>query len=180
MNQINNAVGYTGKVNIRLSTSKQPIAQLNNAGFKPLWDALSMAIVGYDISNRRPQYFMVGKKVPSGNGLVYQDCLLSKIPFLGAVWGDVVEMSETSTSARFTATVASIDRAIKITSGETAVLRMYDVSGNLLAEVEDQDEKIAKSHNGMITGVDAIYEWIMTFKNVTASSTPSQSESEGT
>lgn len=175
MNQLNNAIGYSGKVNIKMSTSNKPIAQLNNAGFKPLWDALSMAIIGYDISNKRPQYFMVGKKVNVGSETLYQDCLLSKIPFLGAVWGDVVEQSQNSTSARFTATVTSLDRKIRISSGETAVLRMYDMSGNLLAEVEDQEQKIANSHNGMITGVDAIYEWIMTFKNVTA-----QPESEGT
>lgn len=167
MNKINNSVGYEGEVSVRLSNSKDVPIHLHNAGFKPLWNALAKAMAGYDITSEVPTYFSVYSRTESATGDDYQDCLYAHIPFVGTVWGDVVEKNEDSTSVRFTATVTKRDRRIKVPSGSVAVLRMFSRSGELLAQVEDTiDKVIAKSHNSMITGVDAIYEWKMTFKNV--------------
>ena len=171
MNQINNAIGYQGTVSAKLKNSV-PV-HFHNAGHKALWDSLAMAIAGYDISNRRPRYFMVLSKTLGSEGFYYEDCLISKVPFVGAIWGNPVEVSDDSTSVRFTATVTYKDRrkTIDTSRNSVAVLRMYDVNGNLLAEVEDNiNNDIASIHNSMITGVDAIYEWKMTFKNVSVNS----------
>lgn len=168
MNKINNSVGYQGEVAVKLSNSKDIPIYLHNAGFKPLWNALAKAMAGYDITSEVPTYFSVYSRTGSPDtGYDYQDCLLSHIQFVGTVWGDIIEKKEESTSVRFTATVTKRDRRITVKPGEVAVLRMFSRSGEILAEVEDTiDKVIAKSHNSMITGVDAIYEWKMTFKNV--------------
>lgn len=170
MNKLNNSVGYQGEVAVRLSNSKDIPIHLHNAGFKPLWNALAKAMAGYPIADEVPTYFSVYKRTgsPDTGGYSYEDCLLKHIQFVGPVWGDAVEKKEESTSVRFTVTVTKRDRRITVDSNSVAVLRMFSRSGEVLAEVEDNiDKVIAKSHNSMITGVDAIYEWKMTFKNVT-------------
>ena len=171
MNNVTNGIGYSGEVSVHLTKSNSKTINIHNVGYKSLWDTLAMAVTGYDISSRIPAEFSICSRTGTSiDDYKYDDCLLSHVPFVGAVWGDVVEVKEDSTSARFTATVTKRDRRIKIPSNATAVLRMFDKSGNLLAEVEDTFNKdIAKSHNSMITGVDAIYEWKMIFKNVSAS-----------
>lgn len=172
MNNISNGIGYQGKVTVRLTKSDNNPIELHNVGYKALWDALAMAVTGYDVSSKVPSYFMVcSKKGSLTENDEPADCLLSRIPFVGSVWGNAVEISGDSTAARFTAVVTKRDRRITINGNDIAVLRMYNDEGELLAEVEDNFEKdIARSHNSMITGVDAIYEWKMIFKNVAAAS----------
>mgnify|MGYP003292341540 CR=1 FL=1 len=172
MTEIINSIGYSGEVTVRLSNSSECAGKLHNAGFKALWDLLAMSVAGYNVAEKAPKYFTIASRTGNGtddNPYRYQDCLLSQLPFLGTVWGDVVEQSESSTSARFTVTVTKNNRRLSIRDNETAVLQMFNRRGELLAEVEDNSKRdIARSHNSMITGVDAIYEWKMTFRNISS------------
>lgn len=170
-NIINN-IGYTGSVNVRLSTSNEVFAQLKNSGKKPLWNALAMAMAGYDISNNRPYSLMIGQK-NANDGSNYEDCLIRRIPFLGTVWGDPVDVDNESTSVRFTAIVSKSDKQIsRPKSGNILVLRMYSIAGTdddeFLAEIEDVNNVLKNSYSNIITGVDAIFEWILKFENKTS------------
>lgn len=167
MVNLSNGIGYSGYVNASLSDSEKIPIYLKNAGCKPLWDALAMAITGYDITNKKPHYLMVGKKRPGD--LDIQPCLYRKIPFQGKVYGDVVSNDPNSTTARFTATVTRNDRIQKINNnyGDIAYLIMYSLEGKVLATVKDNEQNtIATVHNSLITGVDAVYEWNLVFKNL--------------
>lgn len=162
MTKIINSIGYEGRVSAKLTMSPDEEVHLKNAGLKPLWDLIASVMCDDEIENRRPKYLMVAKKCNDGS---IKDCLLSRIKLSGALYGDQVEISDVSTSARFTATVTKADRMLIISAYETAILRMLSHDGSVLAEVEDIDGQLAKIHNGMITGVNATYEWIMTFTN---------------
>lgn len=167
MAKIFNSIGYEGTVVGKLTNSNEIGMCLHNAGLKPLWNLFAMAVCGYEVLNKRPRYLMISKKLKGPGGEeIYEDCLSSRIPFVGIVWGDAVEVSSNSTSARFTATVTKADRIRTIPVTETAVLRMSSLDEDeILAEVEDVDGQLAKMHNSMMTGVNATYEWIMTFTN---------------
>ena len=172
MTEIINSIGYSGEVSVRLTRSKSKEFRIHNLGYKALWDLLAMCVAGYNVSEKAPKYFTVCSRTGTGteeDPYKYQDCLLSQLPFIGTVWGDVVDQKSTSTSTRFTVTVTKNNRRLTVKDNETAVLRMFNKKGEVLAEVVDNtDRVIAKSHNSMITGVDAIYEWKMTFKNVSS------------
>lgn len=163
MTELVNSIGYSGTVTARLSTSNSKKHFLHNAGCKALWNLLAMTVTGHDVSNNGPHYFSVAKKLSSGK---IEECLLADIPFVGRVWGDTVSIDDNCTCARFTVTVTKNDRRLKINESETAILQMFNRRGELLAQVFDNEDKaIARTHNSMITGVDAIYEWLMVFTN---------------
>ena len=177
MVELGNGIGYSGKVIAKLTNSNNIPVHLKNSGKKALWDTLAAAITGYDISQDCPYAFMVAVAGTSTDNYERDFRLNRKIQFLGKVWGNIVSTDEYSTSARFTATVTVKDKLSGIGSGETAVLLMYAKSGKLLAVVEDNDERdIARVHNSMIRGVDAVYEWILTFKNVSTPSADAESD----
>ena len=170
MTEVINSIGYSGEVTVKLTRSDAHTYHIHNLGCKALWDLLAMTVAGYYVPDKVPKYFSIASR-PAGatDRSKDQDCLLSQLPFLGTVWGDVVEQDDLSTSTKFTVTVTKNNRRLTIKENEVAVLQMFNRKGELLAEVIDNDNKvIAKSHNSMITGVDAIYEWKMTFKNVTS------------
>ena len=165
MTELTNSIGYSGEVTVKLTNSKS--YHIHNLGHKALWNLLAMAVAGYDVSNNAPRYFMISSR--TGDGKPDKPCLLSQLPFLGTVWGDVVDNRPDRTSTRFTVTVTKNNRIWTIKDGEVAVLQMFNRKGELLAEVVDtEDRVIAKSHNSMISGVNAIYEWKMTFLNVSS------------
>lgn len=170
MTEIINSIGYSGEVTVKLTTSTPSTFRIHNLGHKALWNMLAMSVAGYNVSNRTPKYFTIASRTGTGtetDPYKYQDCLYTQLPFLGTVWGDAVEINKNSTSAKFTVTVTFTNRRLNIRDNEVAVLQMFNNQGELLAEVVDSDDKIiAKTHNSMITGVNAIYEWKMTFKNV--------------
>lgn len=168
MTEVNNLIGYSGEVTVRLGTSKNHSYKIHNLGYKALWDLLAMCVAGYDVTEKIPKYFAIARRPLNAQDRSRdEDCLLSQLPFLGTVWGDIVDNKSDSTSTRFTVTVSKNNRRLSITDDYIAVLQMFNRKGELLAEVLDNDNKyIAHSHNSMITGVDAIYEWKMTFKNV--------------
>ena len=168
MNEIGNGIGYFGEVTAKLTKNDNLFARIHNSGTKHLWDTLAMAVVGMDISEKIPFNFCIYKRKPIDDVRYDEEsCLFSKILFLGSVWGDVVETSDDRTVARFTASVTARDRLSTINPSEIAVLKMFNKDGELLAEIQDNiDRSIAAIHNSMITGVDAVYEWKMIFKNV--------------
>jgi hypothetical protein len=88
----------------------------------------------------------------------------SPLPIYGKVWGSVVAESDNSTSALFTASASYVNRK-QLATGKV-LLRLLTSSEEVLAEVEDVDGMLKDIHNAMVPGIDAIYEWQLTFKNV--------------
>ena len=172
MTEVINSIGYSGEVTVRLGKNAEKSYKVHNLGHKALWDLLAMCVAGYNTSDKTPKYFSIvsrPKSVDTNDRSKDQDCLLTQLPFLGTVWGDIIDTKPESTSARFTVVVTKNNRRLTIKDNEIAVLQMYNTRGELLAEVIDNfNRDIAKSHNSMITGVDAIYEWKMTFRNVSS------------
>ena len=86
---------------------------------------------------------------------------------------------ENSCSALFSATATSADKKSDATG--QVVLKLLTADDRVLAEVVDNNAGVLKGiHNAMIPGIDAMYEWQLTFRNATAVSqnppTPEQSE----
>ena len=157
---MNSSIGYRGGVRARLSVHNSNGRHFKNKGYKPLWNLLAKAITGNNFSTMCPASIGIYQK----DGDVYRSLTYSPIPIYGKVWGDVVEESATSTSALFTATATYADRKNDATGD--VVLRLLTASDEVLAEVDDIDGILRDIHNAMIPGIDAIYEWQLTFENM--------------
>jgi hypothetical protein len=81
------------------------------------------------------------------------------------VFGKVLgETSQLNTCALFTATVSYENRKNQAVDDEI-VLRLLTESDVALAEIVDTSGTLKDIHNAMVPGIDAIYEWQLTFTN---------------
>lgn len=160
--QLENFIGYSGRLTANMvvkGRSKQYC--LHNSGTKNLWNMLAKAVAGYTVESETPQYF----DIVDANGNSH---LRSPILFRGKVWGkDAVKIEDSnSSSVKLTATVTRSDKRIDtLADGENVRLRMYDLLGNVLAEIRDDDKKLFDLYNNISSGTDAIFEWVLTFSN---------------
>lgn len=159
---MNDSIGYSGSVRARLSVHNSNGYHFKNKGHKLLWDLIARAITGNEFQSATPKSIGIFQKEESS----YKSLTYFPIPIYGMVWGDVVEKDENSTSVLFTATASYADRKNDATG--PVVLRLLTADDRVLAEVEDIDGILQNIHNAMIPGIDAIYEWQLTFKNAEA------------
>lgn len=154
-------IGYSGGVTARLSVHNSNGYHFKNNGTKLLWNLLAMAVTGNDFSHMIPKSIGVyERKDGKDNSL-----LCSPVPIYGTVWGDVVSTDQTSTSALFSATATYTDMK-SLTQGGTVVLKLLTIDEKPLAEIEDVDGVLKNIHDTITPGIDAIYEWQLTFKNI--------------
>jgi hypothetical protein len=157
-----NTVGYSGSVTARLSVHNPNGYHFKNNGKKPLWELLSRAVTGKDCSVLTPKSIGIYQDDGEGN---YSMLTFTPLPIYGTVYGDVVgENSDNQASVLFTATASYADR--KNLANGNVVLRLMSADDTILAEVKDIDSTLKDIHNAMIPGIDAIYEWQLTFRNM--------------
>lgn len=155
------SIGYSGRVTVRLSVHNSNGYHFKNEGKKLLWNLLARAVTGNDVSAIQPKSIGIFQKVADGDDILLT---YTPIPIYGKVWGDVVSISEDSTSALFSATASYSDRK-QLATGKV-ILKLLTATDEVLAEVEDIDDMLKSIHNAMIPGIDAVYEWQLVFKNI--------------
>lgn len=163
MNRFENSISYRGEVTARLSVDSDPVIKtLKNAGLPELWKVLAMTMAGVNVSTKIPKYFNIVDR--SGN--TDRNKLYRKIVLSGIVYDS--DKSDTDNSiiswnTTFKAVVTKSDRSSTISN--KAVIQLCDSEGFALAEIEDSDGQLATIVNDICDGVDAIFEWKMTFSN---------------
>ena len=168
-------IEYSGGVTAKLSVHNSNGHHFKNNGQPLLWELLARAVTGNEIATISPKsigiYERIGENSDNDKSLTY-----APIPIYGKVYGDVVSNDPNSCSALFSATATSTDRKNEATG--QVVLKLLTADDRVLAEVKDNDAEVLKGiHNAMIPGIDAMYEWQLTFRNATVvSQNPPTSE----
>ncbi len=153
-------IEYSGGVTARLSIHNSNGYHFKNNGKELLWELLARSVTGNDISSIVPKSIGIYQK--DGNKEV--SLTYAPIPIYGKVYGDVVSKDENSCSALFSATATHANRKLPATGEVT--LKLLTASEDVLAEVKDDSNKTLQNiHNAMIPGIDALYEWKLTFRN---------------
>ena len=166
------AIEYSGGVTAKLSVHNSNGYHFKNNGRELLWELLARAVTGNKIESIIPKSIGIYQKEDND----YISLTYSPIPIYGKVWGDVVSRDANSCSARFSATSIYTNKKKEASDTGKVVLRLLTEAEEVLAEVEDDSTETLKNiHNSVMPGIDALYEWQLTFRNASNNMT-TQSE----
>lgn len=163
--QVCNNTGYAGELTIKLNSNNNTVLyRVMNEGHKPLWNAIARVFAGDDVKKYIPKYILVVEQEGSN------PVMAGPVPINGAVWGDLVEKSDTSTSVLYKATVTAADKIRSCTDDERLTIQLLNSDSstdsqrkNVMASITHED--IGKAWNTLKPGVDIILEWKLTFSN---------------
>lgn len=157
--QVCNNIGYTGELTIKLNSNNNTVLyRVMNEGHKPLWNAIARMFAGEDVKIYLPKYIFV---VEPGNTI-----MAAPIPINGAVWGDLVEKSDTDTSVLYKATITAADKIANRTDNAHLTIQLLNSDSsinNVMASITHGD--IGEAWDTLKPGVDIILEWKLTFSN---------------
>jgi hypothetical protein len=100
-----------------------------------------------------------------------ESLLYNPLPIYGKTYGDSVSSGSDSLSNALLSATATYENRKKAADEDTnhiVIVRLLSKKGDTLAEIVDSGGKLKSMHNALAPGVDAIYEWILTFKNLEA------------
>lgn len=163
MSKITNSIGYSGRVTISLTPVKgKPVNKYKNMGLQPLFDLITKFLSGDNSAKRGiPAYLDVHNGTNS--------LLIRPVPLVGVVWGEATGVvAENSSSISMSAVVTVSDKAEKGIVTKDVLFRLIDVDGKVLAEIQGKD--LSDLYNSVVTGVDMLVEWVLTFSNSSSGS----------
>ena len=158
MSKVTNSIGYSGAVAISLTPVKgKPVNKYKNMGLQPLFDLITKFLSGDDSAKRGiPAYLDIHSGISS--------LLIRPVPLVGTVWGAASGVvAENSSSISMSAVVTVSDKAEKSKINKDILFRLIDVDGKVLAQIQGKD--LADLYNSVVTGVDMLVEWVLTFSN---------------
>jgi hypothetical protein len=159
---ISNEISYKGVVTVTLNTQghKRPF-QMYNTGTKHLFDTISRAIAGYDITGSTPRYIDIQYTVSPD---VYETALSTRIPFTGIVYGEAAEANSNEGRVLLNATITAEDKQ-PLNSLSDARLVILDSNRNPLAIIGGSSSaRVQELWDAITNSTDAMVEWALIFK----------------
>ena len=170
---IGNSFTYNGKVSFKLKRNGREYSlYTHNEGTKYLWDTVTKALAGQNVSDRVPRYidfeYVLKEIVDTKEKEVPHSLITEPIPFTGIVWGEMAQevTSEHNGTLMLTAVITANDKLSVDTSNPSITrlqLTMKSKEGRTLATVSD--DSLYDLYNSLTEGTDAVIEWRMIFKN---------------
>lgn len=160
---VNTPFRYASDINISFSCKGHPFTlNMKNKGEKYLFDTISKALCGYDISNDLPKTF----DVVQNNGLSESTCLRRQINFTSIVYGDAVSEDRGNKGIVSLSTVLTYEDKQSINHLNEPKLVLKSKSGETLCTIGDEYASQIQTMWSLVTkDTDALIEWRLIFDN---------------